>query len=182
MALAIGGNSRIVSNFTQTGAKILLDLINHDNSTALPDSALIFDAPVVVAEDNASGLITTVVATAASMSGYTGTQTFTYNRVDLGFMLVNEPDLLIETEVTSVHELLSALNAAFGINLEASDVVDSVIPATQPDVNTPVTITATDGSLVWAKSVTINVTKPLVDLATVLTKSTLDGLYPPAAM
>lgn len=173
--------AHFTSNFTQSSALVLLELINHDNSTSLPQSAITFGPPLITADD-ASGLITNVTAFAASGSGYSGSQDFTYNRVDLGFMLVNEPDLLIETEVTSVHELLSALNAAFGINLEASDVVDAVIPATQPDVNTPVTITATDDSLVWAKSVTINVTKPLVDLATVLTKSTLDGLYPPAAM
>ena len=177
MALAIVSNS--VSNFAQTGAKILLDLINYDNSTALPASALTFGAPAVVAEDNASGLITTVVATAATFSGYTGTQTFTYNRVDLGFMLVNEVDLLIETEVTSVHALLPALNSTFGINLTADDVVDAVIPATEADVVTPVTITATATSLVWAKSVTINVTKGLIALDSVLTKATLDGLYTP---
>ena len=174
--------ARLTSNFAQSSALVLLELINHDNGTSLPQSAITFGTPTVAAGENASGLITNVTAFAASGSGYSGSQNFTYNRVDLGFMLVNEPGLLIETEVTSVHELLPALNAAFGINLEASDVVDAVIPATQPNVNTPVTITATNGSLVWAKSVTINVTKPLVDLATVLTRTTLNGLYPPAAI
>lgn len=174
--------ARLTSNYVQTSSKILLDLINNDNSTSLAQSAITFGAPTVVAEDNASGLITEIVATAASGSGYFGSQTFTYNRVDLGFMLVNEPDLLIETEVTSVYDLLPALNAAFGIQLSTDDIVDAVIPATEPDVNTPVTITAKATSLVWAKSVTINVTKPLVALSSVLTQTTLDGLYPPAAI
>ena len=45
-----------------------------------------------------------------------------------------------------------------------------------------VTITAKAGSLVWHGSVTLDITLPLVDLATLMTVTTLDGLYPPQAV
>lgn len=167
-----------VSNFKQVNAKILLDLINASNTTALPETAITLAAPTAAAEDP-TGLITTVVATAATGSGYSGTQEFTYNRVDLGFMAVNEPDLVIETEETTIHALIPQLNATFGIQLTETDIVDGPVPELEPDVITQVVITATPGSLVWAKTVSLDLTKPLVPLSTVLTVTALDGLYPP---
>lgn len=167
------------SNFLQTNDKIILDLINHSNSTELPETAVTFGAPVAELEDP-TGLITNLTASATVGSGYSGSQDFVYNRVDLGFMLVNEPDLVIESGEASIHALIPYLNEAFGIQLTADDIVDGVIEEQEPDVVKSVTITATEGSLVWAKSVTLPITLPLIPLNTVLTVTALDGLYPPA--
>lgn len=166
-----------VSDFLQTNSKILLDLINADNTTSLPESAITLGAPVSTGDP--TGLITTVVATAVSGSGYSGTQTFTYNRVDLGFMAVNEPDLVLESEETTIHALIPLLNSTFGIQLTPDDIVDGPVPDLEPDVISQVTITAAAGSLVWAKSVTLDITQPLVPLSSVLTVTSLDGLYAP---
>lgn len=168
-----------VSNFLQTNHKILLDLINADNATTLPESAVTFGAPATV-EGDATGLITNVTASATIGSGYSGSQDFTYNRVGLGFMLVNEPDLVIETNETSKHALIPFLNETFGIQLTAEDIEDGVVETQEPDVMKEITFTATPGSLVWAGSVTLPITLPLIPLNTVLTVTNLDGLYPPA--
>lgn len=170
-----------VSNYLQAPAQVLLDLINADNTTNLPLSAVSFGAPTAV-DPEATGLITNVTASATLGSGYSGSQTFTYNRVGLEFMNVNEPDLVIETEETSIHALIPYLNTTFGIQLTADDIEDGVVPAQQPDVNQPLTITAKAGSLVWAGSVVLQLTLPLIPLNTVLTVTALDGLYPPAAV
>lgn len=167
-----------VSNFQQTNTKILLDLINADNSTSLPESAVSLGAPTAATEDP-TGLITTVTATAQAGSGYSGAQTFTYNRVDLGFMAVNEPDLVIESEETTIHALIPYLNTTFGIQLTTADIVDGALPTPEPDVVKQFTITAAAGSLVWAKTVTLDITQPLVPLSSVLTVTSLDGLYAP---
>lgn len=168
-----------VSNFKQANAKILLDLINDGNTTSLPESAVTFGAPTTQ-EGDATGLITNVTASATVGSGYSGSQSFVYNRVGLGFMLVNEPDLVIETSEATKHALIPFLNDTFGIQLTADDIEDGVVEEQEPDVMKSITFTATATSLVWAGSVTLPITLPLIPLNTVLTVTNLDGLYPPA--
>lgn len=167
-----------VSNFLQAPEQVLLDLINADNGKSLPLSAVTFGVPAEVTPDE---IATTVVASATTGSGYKGSQTFTYNRVPLSFMNTNEPDLVIESEEASVHGLIPFLNTTFGIQLTADDIEDTPIEQQEPDVVKQLTITAKAGSLVWHGSVTLDITLPLVDLATLLTVTTLDGLYAPVA-
>ena len=167
-----------VSNFLQAPAQVLLDLINADNAKSLPLSAVTFDVPVEVTPGQ---IATIVVATAATGSGYKGSQIFTFNRVPLSFMNTNEPDLVLETEEASTHGLIPFLNTTFGIQLTTDDIEDTPITAAEPDVVSQLTITAKAGSLVWHGAVTLDYTLPLVDLVPLLTVATLDGLYPPAA-
>lgn len=169
-----------VSNFLQSGAQIVLDLINADNAKELPLSAVTFDAPVRMDPEDVENVATSVTIRATTGSGYKGEQTFNYDRVPMSFMNVNEPDLIIETHELSVHALIPFLNTTFGIQLTTDDIVDAPVPVQQPDVNTTLTITAAEGSLVFAGSVDLTLTLPLVDLATLLTVTDLDGLYPPA--
>lgn len=168
-----------VSNFLQAPEQVLLDLINADNAKALPLTAVTFAAPAEVVPGE---IASTVVMSATTGSGYKGSQTFTYNRVPLSFMNTNEPDLVIESEEASVHGLIPFLNTTFGIQLTADDIEDTPIEEQEPDVVKQVTITAKAGSLVWHGSVTLDITLPLVDLATLMTVTTLDGLYPPQAV
>lgn len=167
-----------VSNFLQTNNKIVLDLINEQNSTALPEAAVTFGAP---AEKVVGQIATDLVVTAAEGSGYRGDVTMTYNRVPLGFMNTNEPDLVIETEATTTQGLIEFLNTTFGILLTNEDIVDAPIPELEPDVNTGVEVAANAASLVWHGKVTLQLTATLTQLSSVLTTTTLDGLYPPVA-
>lgn len=166
-----------VSNFLQAGEQILLDLINADNAKELPLSAVSFGAPTVV--EGGAAEATSVTMSANTGSGYKGSQTFTYNRVPLSFMNVNEPDLVVETVEETIHALIPFLNSTFGIQLTEADIVDGPIAPQQPDVNSTITITAAPGSLVFVGSVDLVSTLPLVDLATLLTVTELDGLYAP---
>lgn len=170
-----------VSNFLQAGEQILLDLINADNAKELPLTAVSFAAPAAVGGE-AAAEATSVVVSANSGSGYKGSQTFTYNRVPMSFMNANEPDLVVETVEETIHALIPFLNSTFGIQLTEADIVDGPIAAQEPNVNAVITITATPESLVFVGSVDLVSTLPLVDLATLLTVTELDGLYAPEAV
>lgn len=165
-----------VHNFLQTNDKIVLDLINEQNGTALPQTAVTFGAP---AEKTAGQIATTLTATSAEGSGYRGSVNFEYNRVPLSFMGFNEPDLIIETDAATTQGLIEFLNTTFGILLTTADIVDAPTPELEPDVNTAVTITAADTSLVWHGTHSLQLTATLINLDTVLTVTTLNGLYPP---
>ena len=167
-----------VSDFKQTNEKIILDLLNEQNGASLPDSAVTFGAPTELV---AGEIGTELVVTAASGSGYKGSVTVKYNRVPLSFMNTNEPNLVLETEAKTAHGLIDALNTAFGIQLTVDDLVDSALPAVEPNVEVGATISATATSLVWHGPVTLKITASLVELSTVLTVTNLDGLYPPEA-
>lgn len=172
-----------ISDFSKTPFQILLDLINEQHGTNLPASAITFGAPSVDATtDDVPGhrLGAKITASATTGSGYKGSKEFSYHRVALSFMAANEPDLVIETNETSMHALLPFLNTTFGINLTTDDLEDTPIPVQQPDVNTTITLVAKATSLVFAGSVDLTFTLPLVELGSVLTMDTLDGLYPPA--
>lgn len=172
-----------ISDFSKTPFQILLDLINEQHGTNLPASAVTFNAPTADATTDdapAHRLGAKVTASATTGSGYKGSKEFNYHRVALSFMAANEPDLVIETHEESMHALIPYLNTTFGINLTTDDIEDTPIPVQQPDVNTQITITAKAGSLVFAGSQALTFTLPLVELGSVLTMSTLDGLYPPA--
>ncbi len=165
-----------VSNFLQENNKIVLDLINEQNSTSLPGTAVTFGAPTEVVAD---GIATTLVVSSVEGSGYRGDVSMTYNRVPLSFMNDNEPDLVIETEATTTQGLIEFLNTTFGILLTNADIVDAPIPELEADVNTGVELSANAASLVWHGDVTLQLTATLITLASVLTVTTLDGLYPP---
>lgn len=167
-----------VSNFNQANNKIVLDLINEQNAQSLPEGSISFGAPTEVV---AGQIATTLVTTAQPGSGYRGSVELTYNRVPLSFMDTNEPDLVLETDATTTQGLIPALNAAFGILLTNDDITDAPIPELEPDVDTTVALTATATTLVWHGSVDLTLTKTLVELSSVLTTTTLDGLYPPTA-
>ena len=169
----------VVSDFTKTPHQILLHLLNESNAAtnlALAESAVTFGD---ITEHD--GAVTEVTVTAASGSGYSGSVDVTYNRVDLGFMNVLTPSLVIETEATATDDatLLAYLNELYDINLVAGDLVSSVIPELEPDVNTPVDFTAEAANKIFWNKATINLTAPMVELASVVPVTTLDGLYAP---
>jgi hypothetical protein len=174
-----------ISDFSKTPFQILLDLINEQHGTNLPETAVTFAAPVAdAATDDAPAhrLGAKVTASATTGSGYKGSKEFNYHRVGLTFMEANEPDLVVETHEASVHALLPFLNTTFGINLTTDDIEDTPIPVQEPDVMTQIELVAKADSLVFAGKQALTFTLPLVELGSVLTMSVLDGLYPPAAV
>lgn len=173
--------ARYVANFTQNGEQIVLGLVNNDNTTSFTPAQLIFGVPAATGEDGAVEP-TSLELTAASGSGYSGSQTVNYNRVGLPFMTALAPDYVIVTDELRTHDLLPLLNEKFGINLATTDIVDEALPATEADVEVTHDLKAAAGSLVYAGAVTLTFTAPTLLLSSVLTVTTLDGLYAPTEL
>lgn len=169
------------TNFKQSAHAILVALLNASNAATslnLAPSAIAFGAVSPVAEGAAED--TAVTASAQTGSGYRGSVDLQYKRVNFNFMETLAPGMVIETDAASTLELVDYLDNVFGIQLEAGDLVDTVIPALRPDENTPVVFSAGAQSKVFVGSVTINLTKSLISLPTVVLVTTLDGLYAPS--
>lgn len=170
-----------VANYAQSDEAIVLGLINNDNGTAFTPAQIIFGA-AASAGDVGNVLKTTLTITAATGSGYRGSQTFNYNRVPMSFMDDLDPSLVIVSDELTTHDLLPYLNEHFGVNFTTADVVLANLPEFLPDVNTDFVITATAASKIFHGSVTLTGTAPTIEISTVLTVTDLDGLYPPTEL
>ena len=182
MAIVSNFKPNFKSNFRQTPAKILIDLVNDSNvatSLNLAETAVTFGAPSVGVGTPETTLIT---ASATTGSGYRGSVELQYNRVNLGFMATLAPSLVIETSVTNLQELAEYLNGVYGIQLDASDLVSTPVAGLQPDVNTPFNFVAEAASKIWFGAVALNLTATLITLADVVPVTTLDGLYAPTEL
>lgn len=171
------------TNFKQSAHQILVDLVNASNAAtglALTAGQISFGA--VAAVEGGAPEATAVTVASEIGSGYRGTVNVTYNRVNMGFMADLAPDLLIETEAANTRELTGYLNDVFGIQLGEEELVSTAVPALQPDVNTPVVFAAEPASKIFVGDVTINLTKTLITLSTVLLVTELDGLYAPTEL
>lgn len=172
----------MATNFKQSAHAILVDLVNASNaatSLALAPSAITFGA---VTAAGGTPEATKVTASATTGSGYRGSVEVTYNRVNMAFMDVLTPGLVIETEAANIRDLVDYLNDVYGIQLEAADLADTAVPTLQPDVNTPVVFAADAASKIFVGQVTLQLTKTLIELASVVPVTTLDGLYAPAEL
>lgn len=171
------------TNFKQSAHQILVDLVNASNAAtglALTPGQISFGA---VAPVEGGAVEDTAVTVSSEIgSGYRGTVDVQYRRVNLDFMSTLAPDLLIETEAANTRELIGYLNEVFGIQLEAEELVSTAVPELQPDVNTPVVFEAEAASKIFVGDVTINLTKTLITLSTVLLVTELDGLYAPTEL
>lgn len=176
-----------VSNYIQESKRIVLDLIEHDNS--VPVGQLLIEHfdwsnPVAAAEGR-----TEITLTAKRGSGYRGAQTFNYNRVNItqvpGIAEMGET----EAEVTKLSDVLAIVNARFGINLRPEDVLvngknldeadDAVVQ--EFDVLQDFSLTARQNSYVWTGDIAFTLTKIRQALNEVYQVTLLDGLYAPLA-
>lgn len=167
------------TDYRQNPDKIVLDLINHDNETNLLLTDVTFGTPVK-SDPEVNELEVTLRVNAANGSIYSGYQDVIYNRVRMSFTVENEPGLQIEIgEETTVHDLLPALNNAYGVQFTTDDLVDGAIPSLSPGDSAKLTLQAKPGSLVFYGEQDIDITMSLIPLDSVITVTTLDGLYNP---
>lgn len=167
----------VVTDFTKTPAAILLDLINQSNGTSIPAPALTFGLPTA-ATGGSPTRDTDITVTAVNGSGYKGNRALHYNRVDLAVVPGSRGATIVKGDATKVSDLLADINALWGVNIGASDIVDADLPAFAGTANEThdVQLVASADALVFRGSVTITVKGDDLDLATVLTVTDLDGL------
>lgn len=171
-----------VSDFKKDSASIVLDLINEQNGKAFTAGQIALGEPVA-----GVGKETSLTVTAKVGSGYRGSYTFNYNRVDLTDVPNLADGTTHEVDIAKFSDVVSFVNTKFGLNVSALDVtidgVDLTIedPAytSNYDEVKAFNIAAKGNSLVWLGATPISLTRVRQDLSAVWTNSNPDGLYAP---
>ena len=167
----------IVSDFTKDPKQIVLDLINNDNTSSLTLDLLDFGLPTVTTGASPAR-DTTLTLTAKTGSGYTGSQTVLYNRVDLATIPGARSTVFQKGDATQISQLIPEINTAYSINLTAADYVDGALPTFTgaPNEQHDFQVVASEDSYVYKNSVTLTVKADDIPLSSVITNTTLNGL------
>lgn len=166
----------MADNTLLPSAELVVALINRENSASLTTSLVSLGAPTVIATDKN----TSVVVSAVQGSGYKGTQTVTYNRLDLDDIVTTaglEAKFPLG-DATTISQLISEFNTLYGVNLSTDDFVDGPLPEFTGALGEEHTfqLEAAVGSLAYIGEVTVTVVGNDIDLADVITITELDGL------
>lgn len=179
----------MANDLTKIPVEVIVDLINATNGTSFTSSMLTFDPPVV----NADGKNTSVTVRAANGSGYKGFVVSLYNRLHLTNDIAtpfqaawpSRPLEFLLGDATTIADLVPELNQLLGINLTPDDFVDGPLPEFTGAANEshPVQVVAKADSLCYTGSVTFTLKAEEIELSTVITQLTLNGLTyaPPSA-
>lgn len=162
----VSGVQPRATDITKTSANQVYDLINAENTTTFDASTLTLGTPTVNG-DVSKNKNTALIVTAVGGSGYSGSMTVYYNRLDIGdFAVRTNPELSLDL-VTTKTQLVSAFNSYFGCNLSDSEILDVLTP-TPTLAGVPYTITTTAANLVYYGSININVKLNTINLSAVL--------------
>lgn len=170
-----------VSNFTQAGDKIVLDLINEDNSSSLALSVVsVAQSATVPTTKNSMAVVTALPG-----SGYSGSVEVEYNRLDIqDFVDLYYPEGLIlpQGDAEALSDFLDEINAALAINLILDvDVAEQQL-APWPGIPNDTQVVTADilaGSLVYIGTLSFTVDDNEIPLSSVITTTVLDGLNLP---
>lgn len=161
-----------------TSIQALLNLIGRENEITLAINQVTISPPST--EVGSSGKNTAVTLTAVQGQGYTGTADVFYDRVALS----SAPDglsteFLMPSPPATTHGLLDAINERYNLSLQPIDIVDTALPAANPDGSRSVTLQAAAISYGWIGTLAITLVPGTVDLADVILVTELDGLTLP---
>lgn len=107
-------------DFSVSSKQLILDLINRDNGRDLT----LNDVDLVNPTPNPSNYPrnTNIQMVALPNSGYSGTWTAHYNRLDLGVFFGATTPAIIADNLESTHEALSFVNETYGLGLSGDDI------------------------------------------------------------
>lgn len=173
------------SDFTKAPDQILVDLINADNGTSLTTALIGFGVPTA-ATGASPARNTELEVSAKSGSGYKGSVVVLYNRLQIQDF-VNSTDFpdglsLPVGDATKYSDLIPEINTALGINLTAADYVDGDIGVWQgtPNEQKVINIPMKADALCYLGTLQLTLVAEDIELSTVITTLTLNGLNLPA--
>lgn len=174
-----------MSDLSKTFPQLLVDMINAKNTDGVIKISDLTIDPVAVStfdpQRNSEVLVKGV-----QVAGYTGQQTFYYNRLVLATITATGDKAFTEEGKTKLSHVVAEFNTRFKTNLvlgvdyaEADLPVFTGAPGEQKDVE----LTALATSYFYQGTVTLTVKSATRDLAEVLPNNLLDGLTyePPGA-
>lgn len=147
------------SYYDKDNKAILLDLINKTNNTFFKEEDFTFGDPEVYSGINVN-INTQIKLIPNPGTGWYGTTTVFYSRMDLNKILSSKPFGYNPQVETKLSELLPALNESFGIKLKVEDIIDTDIPPYDPEHPTmarDILISSQSSSLLFTGSYTLTV-------------------------
>lgn len=128
-------------DFSVSSKQLILDLINRDNGRDLT----LNDVDLVNPTPNPSNYPrnTNVQMVALPNSGYSGSWTAHYNRLDLDIFFGSTTPAIIADNLESTHEALSYINETYGLGLSGDDIELEALAGHQH------TFKAKAGSFAW---------------------------------
>lgn len=167
-----------MSDLSKTFPALLIEMINAKNPSAnLKTSDIAIGAVSTSTQDPQRN--SEVVVTGQQAAGFTGTQTFYYNRLSLAVIGATGDLAFDEEGKTLISHVVAEFNTRFRTNLVAgTDYTDGPLPTFTgaPGETHDVTLTALAGSYVYIGSVVLTVKAATRDLAEVVPNNLLDGL------
>lgn len=167
-----------VSDFLKSEQQILLDLVNYANGTAFTLNL------VDISFSQGSAENSQVLVTAKTGSGYAGTVTTDYRRLDIAdFVDLYYPEgiTLAQTDGLMLADYLPEINLTMGTALN-SDIVNDVALgpwAGEPNETKLVQLVTKTNSMVYYGQVSITIDGNDIPLDTVITTTILSGLNMP---
>lgn len=138
-------------NFTIAPQAALLAAMNKQYARSFTLSQVSFGPPVALVGDQDYN--TTTLLTPNRTSGYSGTKTMRYNRVDLALAISGKDPALPTTGMGStLWASLAAINTKYALALTTADVVDRSISG-----QSGITITASDTSVLFIPGTTMRI-------------------------
>lgn len=167
-------------DLTQPPAQILVNLINTLNAATLPapltTSNAVFGDPQPYGGDGANSVIPFGTTDPATYGA--GTVNITYNRIDVSKVVLTQSAPLTVGSATKVSDVLSQINDAFNLNLQASDIIDG--PIHPNDYSHPTaTLNITAANMIYCGNAILYFAAEPEPLNVAITATTLDGLTPP---
>lgn len=164
-------------DFTKAPDQVLLDQINHDNTSTLTLAQITYGIPTAMTGTNPNP-DTQITLTAASGSGYSGSVTVSYNRVQLNSIPGARTTIFPIGSASKISDLVPAVNTAYQINLTSADYTDGVLPTFTgtPNEEHAFQIAATADSVVYEGVMNLTVQANDIPLSSVITTQSLTGL------
>jgi hypothetical protein len=166
-----------VSDFTKDPKQILLDLINDQNSSSLQVAMLTFGLPTA-ATGSSPARDTDLILTAVQGSGYTGSVTVSYNRVDMATIPGVRATVFQKGDATKISDLIPEINTAYQLALTTDDYVDGALPTFTgtPNEQHDFNVVAGADSIPYRGTMILQVKADDIPLSSVITTTTLNGL------
>jgi hypothetical protein len=181
--------------------QMLANLINSANPTlpvALTPTNVKYGTPTAVTPPNGQIQDTSIKVTALASGQYIGNTTLTYRRVNFANLFRAIPiriDLYSPAGTSispyMISQLLAAINAKYGLNLTAADIVDAALPAGNTNAvpaiglpagtrNSSITVNASTTSYGWEGSFTLYWVQAPQNIASMITTPSLENarVYP----
>jgi hypothetical protein len=182
--------------YSKQSLQLLVDLINQANPglpVPLTTTNALYGAPSAITPAAGTVQNTSIKVTAAAGTKYVGNTTLTYRRIDFGTLFRSLPIAIYKYSPAAtnaspykISDLLPAINAKYGLTLQASDIVDGSLPAGNTNAvaaiglaagtrNSSITVNAATTSTGFVGSFTLYWVQAPQDISTMITVTSLEN-------